>query len=234
MIQLGGLWHHRPTSISHHIQLFLSLKLLDHSPTSHAHPLNQSLHFSFPIYLSIYISLYSHITHSHTRSFFLSPNFLLLLSHYNSFLSQPFLSSSSPLKFSTYPTNNPTMNALAATNRNFRHASRLLGLDSKIEKSLLIPFREIKVWRNFFFNFSSLVLFVFQGNLTAVCVCVFDYGQVECTIPKDDGSLVSYVGFRVQHDNARGPMKGGIRYHPEVCCSHSFLVSVQTFFLCRF
>jgi hypothetical protein len=37
------------------------------------------------------------------------------------------------------------MNALAATNRNFRLASRLLGLDSKIEKSLLIPFREIKV-----------------------------------------------------------------------------------------
>lgn len=40
--------------------------------------------------------------------------------------------------------------------------------------------------------------------------------QVECTIPRDDGTLASYVGFRVQHDNARGPMKGGIRYHPEV------------------
>lgn len=39
---------------------------------------------------------------------------------------------------------------------------------------------------------------------------------MECTIPKDDGTLASYVGFRVQHDNARGPMKGGIRYHPEV------------------
>ncbi|CAN6569156.1 hypothetical protein FF1_001694 [Malus domestica] len=75
------------------------------------------------------------------------------------------------------------MNALAATSRNFKNAARILGLDAKIEKSLLIPFREIKV---------------------------------ECTIPKDDGSLVSYVGFRVQHDNARGPMKGGIRYHPEV------------------
>lgn len=75
------------------------------------------------------------------------------------------------------------MNALAATSRNFRNAARILGLDSKLERSLLIPFREIKV---------------------------------ECTIPKDDGSLVSYVGFRVQHDNARGPMKGGIRYHPEV------------------
>ncbi|GJV78954.1 glutamate dehydrogenase 1 [Tanacetum coccineum] len=75
------------------------------------------------------------------------------------------------------------MNALAATNRNFRLASRILRLDSKLEKSLLIPFREIKV---------------------------------ECTIPKDDGSLVSYIGFRIQHDNSRGPMKGGIRYHPEV------------------
>ncbi|CAA2961501.1 glutamate dehydrogenase 1 [Olea europaea subsp. europaea] len=75
------------------------------------------------------------------------------------------------------------MNALAATNRNFKLAARLLGLDSKLEKSLLIPFREIKV---------------------------------ECTIPKDDGTLASFVGFRVQHDNARGPMKGGIRYHPEV------------------
>ncbi|KAM7524642.1 hypothetical protein LguiA_014544 [Lonicera macranthoides] len=75
------------------------------------------------------------------------------------------------------------MNALVATNRNFKLAARLLGLDSKLEKSLLIPFREIKV---------------------------------ECTIPKDDGTLASYVGFRVQHDNARGPMKGGIRYHPEV------------------
>lgn len=39
---------------------------------------------------------------------------------------------------------------------------------------------------------------------------------MECTIPKDDGTLASYIGFRVQHDNARGPMKGGIRYHPEV------------------
>ncbi|KAL6509403.1 hypothetical protein OROGR_022713 [Orobanche gracilis] len=67
------------------------------------------------------------------------------------------------------------MNALAATNRNFRQAARILRLDPKIEKSLLIPFREIKV---------------------------------ECTIPRDNGTLASHIGFRVQHDNARGPMKG--------------------------
>ncbi|KAL3646149.1 hypothetical protein CASFOL_011329 [Castilleja foliolosa] len=42
------------------------------------------------------------------------------------------------------------------------------------------------------------------------------FDQVECTVPKDDRTLVSYIGFRVQHDNVRGPMKGGIRYHPEV------------------
>lgn len=66
-----------------------------------------------------------------------------------------------------------------------------------------------------------------------VFVCVFLMGfcffdQVECTIPKDDGELVSYVGFRVQHDNARGPMKGGIRYHHEVFFYINFL------FVCMF
>ena len=40
--------------------------------------------------------------------------------------------------------------------------------------------------------------------------------RVECSIVRDDGSLATFVGFRVQHDNSRGPMKGGIRYHPEV------------------
>jgi glutamate dehydrogenase/leucine dehydrogenase len=46
--------------------------------------------------------------------------------------------------------------------------------------------------------------------------------QVECSIPKDDGSLATYVGFRIQHDNSRGPMKGGIRYHPEVILFFTF------------
>jgi glutamate dehydrogenase (NAD(P)+) len=40
--------------------------------------------------------------------------------------------------------------------------------------------------------------------------------KVECTIQMDDGSTGTFVGFRVQHDDARGPMKGGIRYHHEV------------------
>jgi len=55
--------------------------------------------------------------------------------------------------------------------------------------------------------------------------------QVECTIPKDDGTLQSYVGFRIQHDNARGPMKGGIRYHPEVNTKNFQLLTIQGFYL---
>ena len=54
------------------------------------------------------------------------------------------------------------------------------------------------------------------GSVFFYDLVVLGFDQVECTIPKDDGTLVSYVGFRVQHDNSRGPMKGGIRYHPEV------------------
>jgi glutamate dehydrogenase (NAD(P)+) len=40
--------------------------------------------------------------------------------------------------------------------------------------------------------------------------------RVELPIRKDDGTLVIYNGFRVQHHNARGPYKGGLRYHPKV------------------
>lgn len=40
--------------------------------------------------------------------------------------------------------------------------------------------------------------------------------KVECDIIRDDGTLATFIGYRIQHDNARGPMKGGIRYHPAV------------------
>jgi glutamate dehydrogenase (NAD(P)+) len=40
--------------------------------------------------------------------------------------------------------------------------------------------------------------------------------RVELVIRKDDGTLGNYIGYRVQHDNSRGPFKGGLRYHPEV------------------
>ncbi|MEM7051494.1 MAG: Glu/Leu/Phe/Val dehydrogenase dimerization domain-containing protein [Acidobacteriota bacterium] len=39
--------------------------------------------------------------------------------------------------------------------------------------------------------------------------------KVEVAIEKDDGGIEVFDGFRVQHNGARGPFKGGIRYHPE-------------------
>jgi glutamate dehydrogenase (NAD(P)+) len=40
--------------------------------------------------------------------------------------------------------------------------------------------------------------------------------EVAIPISMDDGSIRSFAGFRVQHNVARGPSKGGIRYHPDV------------------
>lgn len=85
---------------------------------------------------------------------------------------------------------------------------------SLLEKSRFVNFF-------FFFLILGLCLFLEKWDFFFLVFKFFHFDhvpcdQVECTIPKDDGTLVSYVGFRVQHDNARGPMKGGIRYHPEV------------------
>jgi glutamate dehydrogenase (NAD(P)+) len=40
--------------------------------------------------------------------------------------------------------------------------------------------------------------------------------KVQVAIERDNGELATFIGYRVQHDSARGPMKGGLRFHPEV------------------
>jgi glutamate dehydrogenase (NAD(P)+) len=40
--------------------------------------------------------------------------------------------------------------------------------------------------------------------------------RVELAIELDDGSIGNYIGYRIQHDESRGPYKGGLRYHPDV------------------
>ena len=39
--------------------------------------------------------------------------------------------------------------------------------------------------------------------------------RVQVPVRMDDGRLEVYAGYRVQHNAARGPYKGGIRYHPD-------------------
>src|SRR5579872_5967981 len=40
--------------------------------------------------------------------------------------------------------------------------------------------------------------------------------QVQVAIERDNGEISTYIGYRVQHDDSRGPMKGGLRFHPDV------------------
>src|SRR5437870_5173054 len=40
--------------------------------------------------------------------------------------------------------------------------------------------------------------------------------MVEFPIEIADGSVRTFVGYRVLHSNVRGPGKGGIRFHPDV------------------
>ena len=43
------------------------------------------------------------------------------------------------------------------------------------------------------------------------------FRSLSCEVPvrMDDGSVKVFQGFRIQHNGARGPCKGGIRFHPE-------------------
>ena len=40
--------------------------------------------------------------------------------------------------------------------------------------------------------------------------------RIDFPVQMDDGMIRVFTGYRVQHNNARGPFKGGIRYHPDV------------------
>jgi glutamate dehydrogenase (NAD(P)+) len=42
--------------------------------------------------------------------------------------------------------------------------------------------------------------------------------EIKCqvSIEMDGGEIRTFPGWRVQHDNSRGPMKGGLRYHPDL------------------
>ena len=45
--------------------------------------------------------------------------------------------------------------------------------------------------------------------------------KVGIAIEGEDGELQSYEGYRVQHNFARGPMKGGLRFHPAMDEDHA-------------
>lgn len=40
--------------------------------------------------------------------------------------------------------------------------------------------------------------------------------EVQVRVPMDDGEIRTFPGWRIQHNNARGPFKGGLRFHDTV------------------
>src|SRR4051812_24485487 len=55
-----------------------------------------------------------------------------------------------------------------------------------------------------------------REDVSAVLKSSYREVQVQIPILRDGGHIHVYSGFRVQHNGARGPYKGGIRFHPEV------------------
>ncbi|HST38867.1 MAG TPA: Glu/Leu/Phe/Val dehydrogenase dimerization domain-containing protein [Conexibacter sp.] len=53
-------------------------------------------------------------------------------------------------------------------------------------------------------------------DLREVLLTAYREVQVAIPIRLSDGTIRTFHGYRVQHNGARGPFKGGIRFHPQV------------------
>jgi glutamate dehydrogenase (NAD(P)+) len=53
-------------------------------------------------------------------------------------------------------------------------------------------------------------------DIAAVLRSSYREVQVQIPVRRKDGRIHVYSGYRVQHNGARGPYKGGVRYHPDV------------------
>lgn len=56
--------------------------------------------------------------------------------------------------------------------------------------------------------------------------------EVSFPVKMDDGTIRSFTGYRAQHNNACGPFKGGLRFHPAVCMDEVKALSTWMTFKC--
>ncbi|HXF97435.1 MAG TPA: Glu/Leu/Phe/Val dehydrogenase [Gaiellaceae bacterium] len=59
-------------------------------------------------------------------------------------------------------------------------------------------------------------IFAIDPNLVRVLSECKKAVEVSIPVQMDDGAIEVFTGYRVTHNIARGPSKGGIRYHPDV------------------
>jgi glutamate dehydrogenase (NAD(P)+) len=55
-----------------------------------------------------------------------------------------------------------------------------------------------------------------DDDMRAILTTTYREIAVQVPVRLDDGRLIVATGYRVQHNGARGPYKGGVRYHPTV------------------
>jgi len=55
---------------------------------------------------------------------------------------------------------------------------------------------------------------------------------VSLPVKMDDGTIEVFTGYRSQHNDARGPFKGGIRYHPQVTIEEVMALSMWMTWKC--
>ncbi|MBX6312163.1 MAG: glutamate dehydrogenase [Isosphaeraceae bacterium] len=68
---------------------------------------------------------------------------------------------------------------------------------------------------NYYFDQAAALLDL-TDNMRTLMITPDRELRVEVSIELDSGQIGNFIGYRVQHDNARGPFKGGLRYHPHV------------------
>ncbi len=81
---------------------------------------------------------------------------------------------------------------------------------------------------SFFFNRAADHLGL-NEQLRSILLTPSRVVRVEIVTESDDGGFLHHLGYRVQHNAARGPMKGGLRYHPSMDEDHAAsLASLMT------
>lgn len=73
---------------------------------------------------------------------------------------------------------------------------------------------------HYYFNKAAELLNL-SDRLREILLTPLRVVKVDLVFDDDDGRLQHYQGFRVQHNNVRGPMKGGLRFHPTMDEDHA-------------
>lgn len=68
---------------------------------------------------------------------------------------------------------------------------------------------------NFYFRRAAEVMDL-SPRIQSLLIQPYREITVNLSIELDSGDVRTFTGYRVQHNNARGPLKGGLRYHPGV------------------